>query len=64
LNHTNLLLDTHTQHRFGYTHDYLENLIKTVLAPLGFTTVVEKNISPRLDAGDAVPGFLYVLHKT
>lgn len=53
----------HRLDRFGYTQQYLDALIGSDLHPAGFKTIIAKEFSPRIDAGVAVPGFLYILEK-
>jgi len=47
--------------RFGYNKEYIDSLI----AELGesFTVPLSRDFSPRLDAGDPVPGYLYIIQK-
>lgn len=47
--------------RFGYTRSYIDGLISALGA--GFTVPLSREFSPRLDAGEAVPGFLYIVEK-
>ena len=42
----------------------LIDIIKTEFEEKGFTKVVSRSFSPRLDAGTAVPGYIYILHRT
>ena len=49
--------------RFGYSRDYLDRLVASTLVPKGFSVVVNNEFSPRLDAGTAVPGYLYILER-
>jgi len=47
--------------RFGYSKQYIDKLV----AALGDScdTVVSRDFSPRMDAGTAVPGLLYVIGR-
>ncbi len=47
--------------RFGYNKEYIDSLV----AELGdsFTIPLSREFSPRLDAGDPVPGYLYIIQK-
>ena len=65
LDYSQLLAYFFTEHyRFGYSLPYLENIIQTEFEEKGFTKVVSRSFSPRLDAGTAVPGYIYILHRT
>ena len=46
--------------RFGYSKVYVDK----VLGALGHVDVlVSRQFSPRMDAGDPVPGYLYIISK-
>ena len=45
--------------RFGYKKSYIDDLV----ALNGFEVVMSRDFSPRLDYGEPVPGFMYILTK-
>ena len=47
--------------RFGYSKSYVDGVVAKLQPP--FTAPLARDFSPHLDAGEPVPGFLYIIQK-
>lgn len=47
--------------RFGYTRSYIDGLVAALGG--GYSVPLARDFSPRLDAGEAVAGFLYIIAR-
>ena len=47
--------------RFGYSKSYVDSVVAKLRPP--FTAPLARDFSPHLDAGEPVPGFLYIIQK-
>ena len=55
------LFDAIRSGRFGYSKSYVDSVVAKLRPP--FTAPLARDFSPHLDAGEPVPGFLYIIQK-